>query len=78
MLGLSSQPIHSRCQYHTLRNASHSEMVDAKLYPAADTSNSLQLHLSHLQTTNVKLQTLADTCNWLISSLLDYPLAISR
>ena len=78
MFGSSSQPIQSRCQYQTLRNASHSKLGDAKLYPAADTSNLLKLHLSHLQATNVKLRTLADTCNWLISSLLDYPSVISR
>ena len=78
MFGLSSQLIHSCCQYHTLRNASHCKMADATLYPAANTLNSLGLHLSHLRTVNVKLQTLADTGNRLMSSLLDYHSAISR
>ena len=78
MFGSSSQPIQSRCQYQTLRNASHSKLGDAKLYPTANTSNSLKLYLSHLRMTNVKLRTLADTCNWLMSSLLDYPSVISR
>ena len=48
MFGLSSQLLHSCCQYHTLRNPSHFKMADAELYLAANTSTSLRLHLRHL------------------------------